>query len=315
MKTNTLLKRKRGVISVLAAALIFSTAIPSWSQTTDDNYAPVVNITNRLLLDLDIIRRYFGKPVTELRTFDANQASGRHAFLLAQSIHRKLNLLSQEVAGLAAQATPIAPDRDIVATDVVKVLERAYGHVINIQNEYDLTAAIEPSKNVEQATSTEAVEEMISVLRQINLLLLKQYRPEDVYERLDLATVYIAGVLSKHGKTMYPDIPFVPNKQPIDVFKLLLDCAELSHEIAERTGVDALEINTRRMRNSSTRLSNNYDLATMMLSDVSVWTEALEGAEDIYPQEVSIKYTTPSHVFQKLSQLHEQMRLVLETLN
>ena len=172
-----------------------------------------------------------------------------------------------------------------------------------------------PARRKNQAVSEQdVVEAMFNINRQINPLLERRYLPEDVYERLDLTTTYVAGVLKQHDLELFPKVEFVPRKQPGDVYLKLLDCLELNEEIGRRLNIPVLEINRRRMADSYSELSNNYDLATLLVADVARWTEALEGAEDVFPEEYELNHVFPSNVYQKASQLEAQLKAVLEQI-
>lgn len=274
----------------------------------------VLAAVQQLEAELEVVRSYLGSSKSELRDFRVESATPRHAHFLARRIVSKLAILVSERVGGATQSVPIAPDREITAADVLGVMRQAKDQLGYIKTAYEIDRSPAATRAPERADDADVVEAMVRTLRQINLMLTRRYTPSDVYERLDLATVYVAGVMKTRGLELYPSVEFVPYKQPLDVFRKLLDCVALSIAIADVVDIDVLEIDVRRMRTSDTRLSNNHDLATILLSDIADLTLILEGADDVFPEERLLPHVVPSHVFQKASQLEAQLSAILESL-
>ena len=239
------------------------------------------------------------RPSPTFERFECKKPRRVISFFLAQRIFSKLSILIQETAGGASQSLPVAPNRELTNDDVIGVLHQAHDQIQFIKTEYGIERAAPARQKPRSDSEARNVTAMLRVLRQINLMLVRRYLPPDVYERLDLATVYVAGVLKNHGDELYPSIEFVAFKQPVDVFHKLLDCVELSMSIADIAGVDALHLDGRRMRTSTTRLSNNHDLATILLSDIAEWTAEARGRR----RRLSGKHAAiPHRVFPRVSE-------------
>lgn len=284
------------------------------SDAPDIESADVLVAVERLENDVEVVRRYLGKQKSELGAFAVDFAAPRHDFSQAQTLFRRINVLGQETAGRSPQSPPVAPDREIVPEDVLNVVRRAHDQLDIVKQTFGLASPPAKPTRVSRTRPEDVLVAMVRVQRQVNLMLVRRYLPPDVYEPLDLATIYVAGVLAHRNKELFPKIEFVPNKQPIDVFRKLLDCMALSAAIGEHLNLDVLKINVRRMRSSQTRLSNNFDVATMLLTDIAYWSESLEGADDIYSESGVMPHIVPSHVFQKASQLEAQLKVVLDDL-
>ncbi len=298
-------------VSLAGVLLVGVLLFPPTDARAEATPADVLVSVQKLESEVELVRSYLGKTKSDEREFFVTSATPRHSFFLAQAIVRKLNILIQENAGGSTQTAPAAPNRAVTPEDVLGVLNRAHDQLSYLKEDLGLTDTM-PARSVSsRADETDNVQAMVRVLRQINLMLLRRYLPKDVFERIDLATVYVAGVLKNQGLEMFPEAEFVMYKQPAEVFSKLIDCAVLSAQIAELTGVDALKLDARRMRTSKSRLSNNYDLATILLSDIAEWTEALEGADDVFPETPMRRHTVPSHVYQKTLQLEAQLKAVL----
>ena len=300
---------------LLVGVVLLSVCAVEDARAADAETADVLSAVRSLEAELEVVRAYLGSSKPELREFRVDTAAPRHSFFLAQRVFSKLSLLVQERVGGATQSLPVAPDREISNADTLGVMRQAADQLRYIKSAYKIERIPERVTTPDRADDADVVEAMVRALRQINLMLTRRYKPSDVYERLDLATVYVAGVLKTNSEALYPSVEFVPYKQPVDVFRKLLDCVALNIEIAQRAGVEVMEIDVRRMRMSDTRLSNNHDLATILLSDIAEWTLALDGADDVFPEETLLPHIVPSHVFQKASQLEAQLQAVLANLN
>ncbi len=301
---------KLSIALALFVGVVAESALPAEDVGPDD----VLGAVHRLEAELEVVRAYLGSSKSELRDFRVESARPRHAHFLARRIVSKLAILVSERVGGATRSVPIAPDREITAADVLGVMQQAMDQLEYVKRGYGIERAAASTREPDRADDAIVVEAMVRTLRQINLMLTRRYTPSDVYERLDLATVYVAGVMKTRGLELYPSVDFVPYKQPLDVFRKLLDCVALNLAIAEIVDVDVLEIDVRRMRAADTRLSNNHDLATILLSDIADWTLVLEGADDVFPEERLLPHIVPSHVFQKASQLEAQLTAIRESL-
>ncbi|MYE84494.1 MAG: hypothetical protein F4X36_22140 [Gammaproteobacteria bacterium] len=166
-------------------------------------------------------------------------------------------------------------------------------------------AALEPGRE-----PRDVYREIIQASRQLNFLLDRQFKPEDVYARLELATTYVAGALTEdESDPVYGVLPpFEAGKVPADVYRRVLECLELATVIGEKRDIQMLRLNLRReLRRRDIAPADVYDLATTLLSELAYLTLVLE-AKDVPAQEIPRpKHIFPSHVFRMAGMLQDEL--------
>lgn len=157
-------------------------------------------------------------------------------------------------------------------------------------------------------------EAIVQAVRQVNLMIDEPLRTADVYDQLSITSVYLAGVLARTGDEMFPQAEFAPNKQPIDVYAKLVDCLVANQRIGEALGVPVLRVRARDLKRERSILSDNYDIATMIVSDTAYWTEYLPYDEDVFPPAESLKHIFPSHVLAKAGSVEMQLKAISDRI-
>ena len=276
--------------------------------------ADVRQAVEALANDLEGVRLYMGKPPVTLKRFQVDFAAPRHVFYQAQTLFRKLNRLGMEVAGVTRQTPPAAPTDDIVPDDVLRVVTLAQQQLALVRETLGLEGQADPPPRRERTEPRDVFEVIVEVNRQVNLMIDDPFRPADVRSQLLLASVYLGGVLSAENKEPFPKIDFVPNKQPVDVYELLIDCLALNQQVGEQLDMPVLKVDPRRLKRDRSILSDNYDIATMLVSDVAFWTAAIDHDEDAFPPAETLRHIFPSHVFAQAEGIRIQFNAVLEAL-
>ena len=112
-------------------------------------------------------------------------------------------------------------------------------HIDTVRRELGMTygaelAALEPDRQ-----PRDVFRETIQASRQtLNFLLDRQFKPEDVYGRLELAATYVAGALTEDESVPVYGVlpPFEAGKVPADVYRRVLECLELGHRHRREAG-------------------------------------------------------------------------------
>ena len=265
--------------------------------------------------DLEQVRLYMGKPDLTQRRFQVDFAAPRHVFYQAQTLFRKLNRLGTEVSGIARRSPPPAPaDDTILPEDVLRVVLLAEEQLALVRESMGLAARSAMPERDPRTEPKDVFEEIVQVNRQVNLMIDDPFRPADVHTQLSLASAYLGGVLAAMGQDPFPQAEFVPNKQPVDVYDRLIDCLVLNQQVGAKLDVPVLQIDARRLKRDRSDLSDNYDIATMLVSDIAFWTETMDHDEDAFPPSESLKHIFPSHVFVKVNVIQQQFDGILGTL-
>ena len=258
----------------LAAVLTLSLALAvhGYAQQFDGAAQPadVLLAIERLADDVEEVRVYMGKPAVELGRFQVEFAAPRHVYYQAQTLFRKLNRLGSEVAGLTRQIPPPAPEGDVVPDDVLRMVAHAQQQLDSVRREIGLAPRSAVYKRDPRTEPRDVFEAIVQTNRQVNLMIDDRFRPADVHTQLSLAYAYLGGVLTSLRKEEpFPEVDFVPNKQPVDVYDALVDALELNQQVGEKLDLPVLEITARRLKRDRSILSDNYDVATMLVSDIA----------------------------------------------
>lgn len=300
---------------VLASIFALSPAVTSAEVESDTLPADVMVSVTQFANDLEIVRLYMGRPAVTPSRFRVEFAAPRHNFSQTQTLFRKVNRLGAEVAGLTRQSPPPAPEHHaVVSSDVLRIVAHAQSQLDLIRESLGIEAQSPLPKRSNRTEAKDVFEVLAQINRQLNLMIDDPFRSSDVFAQLFLANVYLAGVLEKTGENPFPTVPFVSNRQPIDVYELLIDCLALNQRIGERTGNEVLQINARRLKRDHLILSDNYDLATILLSDVAFWSARMDHNEDVFPPPRTLKNIFPAHVYATVRSIREQLNRILSSI-
>ena len=162
-------------------------------------------------------------------------------------------------------------------------------------------------------TPSDVYRSIINAQRQLNILLDRQVTPTDVYLEVTTAIEHASRLL-----LFFPDaesLPATPHfergKVPVDVYYRLVRCYGILQNIAERSGIKILkleEINIDSDRIDLLQLNDNHYIATLIVSEFSSLSQ-LMGNEPTLLTDFTyfLERRFPSHVYQKLGVLEEQL--------
>lgn len=302
----------------LVLGLLFVAAMgPANAQEFEGSAQPadvlvaVMNFTG----DLEAVRQFMGKPPVTLSRFRVEFAAPRHVYYQAQTLFWKTNRLGQEVGGVSKQSPPPAPDGTILPQDVLRTVVLAQGQLDLVIDALGVTVSPSQPRRNDRTQPKDVFEAIVQAIRQVNLMIDDPFRPSDVFEQLNVASVYLAGVLSQaESDELFPRVDFVANKAPIDVYDKLIDCLVVNQSIGEALGVAVLQVRERDLKRDRSILSDNYDIATMIVADTAFWTDQLEYDEDVFNAPQSLKHIFPAHVFAKAVSVERQLKAIRELL-
>ena len=160
------------------------------------------------------------------------------------------------------------------------------------------------------ASPRDVFREIIQASRQLNHLLDRQFKPEDVYGRLELAATYVAGALTEDESSPVYGLlpPFEAGKVPADVYRRVLECLELATVIGEKRDVQMLRLNLRReLRRRDIAPADVYDLATTLLSELAYLTLVLDAKDVPAPEVERPTHIFPAHVYRMAGMLQDEL--------
>ena len=296
----------RNLIVVLLSSAVASTAIAEDETTSAHVYQAVV----RLGADVGLVREVMGRPESTTDPWIVVEAEPRHVFYQALTLLRKANRLAMELTEEQRVGLLPVPEGEIEPALVLDVINRAGVQVDAVRNELEITYRAESPQLESDRQPSDVLREIVQVSRQLNFLIDRQFRPEDVYGRLELAATYVAGALTEDEATPeYGELPpFESGKVPADVYRRVLECLELATVIGERRGVDVLKLNLRReLRRRDIAPADVYDLATTLLSEVAYLTLVLDAKDVDAPPIEQPKHIFPSHVYRIAGMLQDEL--------
>jgi hypothetical protein len=297
-------------ILLVAAVLATSPAALAVEFEGSAQPADVLVHVTKFARDLEAVRLYMGKPAATREPFRVEFATPRHSYYQAQTLFWKTNRLGQKVAGSTRQSAPVAPNEEILPEDVLRAVRLAQEQLDLIRDSIGITTSASPPRRNSRAEPKDVFEAMMQAIRQVNLMNDEPFRPSNVHRQLTVVSVYLAGVIAKIDEEMFPYIEFSPNKQPIDVYNKLVDCLVANQQIGEALGLPTLKVRTRKLRPDSSTISDNYDIATILVSDTAYWTDRLPFDEDVFPPTESLKHIFPAHVLAKVKLVEKQLAIL-----
>ncbi|MDE0420883.1 MAG: hypothetical protein OXK76_08345 [Gammaproteobacteria bacterium] len=290
----------------LLSLAVASTTIAEDEATSAHVYQAVV----QLGAEVGLVREVMGRPESTTDPWIVVEAQPRHVFYQALTLLRKANRLAVELTEEQRVGLLPVPEGDIQPALVLDVINRASMQIDAVRNELGITYRAEPPVLEVDRQPSDVLREIVQVSRQLNFLIDRKFRPEDVYGRLELAATYVAGALTDDDAApVYGQLPpFESGKVPADVYRRVLECLELATVIGERRGVDVLKLNLRReLRRRDIAPADVYDLATTLLSEVAYLTLVLEANDVDAPPIERPRHIFPSHVYQIAGMLQDEL--------
>ncbi|MFQ5672852.1 MAG: hypothetical protein ACE5G9_07150 [Nitrospinales bacterium] len=262
--------------------------------------------------ELDLVRRYMGKPRDERPEIKVRNAAPREVFFQALTLFRKADQLCFELTRRRAVMRSF-PASEIRASHVFVLVRAALKCLRLIKkelgiNEIRTVPARDPAK-----TPTDVFRLIVQVNRQLNLLLIRRFSPSDVYQQVTQAINYAAFLLRRFPdvRTRIPAAPaFESGKFPADVYLRLIKCFGLIQEIAHRSGLTMLE--REETEEDLTRINpgDDYNMASLIVSELAYINRKAGNTappESYFP---GLKFS--SHVYQRVGILEIQLSELLK---
>lgn len=270
----------------------------------------VYRSVGQVAANIELIREVMGRPELTTAPWVVEDAQPRHVYFQALTLFRKANGLAMELAGAERTAPPPVLEAEIVPADVLSVVELAGAQIDSVRRELGMAYRAEAPPLEAGRAPRDVLREIVQAGRQLNYLLDRQFKPEDVYGRLELAATYVAGALTEdESEPVYGELPpFEAGKVPADVYRRVLECLELATVIGESQGIAMLELNLRReLRRRDIAPADVYDLATTLLSELAHLTLVLDTKDVPTPAVERPKHVFPAHVYRMAGMLQDEL--------
>lgn len=313
MLTGVEMSRPTGRAASAVTAVVFCLILPAYSQTIENRH--VYSLANELADEIELIREVMGRPYDDSPRLPVSGVTLYELYYHAQTLVRQSNQLAQEVAGAAPVFASDQPNPGIVPADVYRLIELALADIRIVKSELEIAESVPQDVRAAPIAPTGIFSVVIDSNRQLNLLVRNPIRSADVYDELHSAITYAGGILaSSGGMAAFPDAPFEGHKRPADVYARILECLDIVAEIASQTGVEIVDLSSRRNVPDDVEPGHVYDLAKMLLADLALIAATL-GAEPIEPESIPRpKHVFPSHAFERAGILRTQLELLAQRL-
>ena len=146
----------------------------------------------------------------------------------------------------------------------------------------------------------------MQAIRQLNLLIDRQYSPIDVFSQVKVAVQYATLLLGEN----VPDTPsFECCKTPSDVYRRMLECFALVDQIARKRNVKMLKLSISKDEIVKAVPSEVYYFVSLLISELAHLNRLKGNTQTFEIQYAGRKF--PSHVYQQVGILEGQLRKLL----
>ncbi|MFQ5671630.1 MAG: hypothetical protein ACE5G9_00920 [Nitrospinales bacterium] len=295
------------LILVLSVAHPFEENSDAQEITPPDVFSRVALVRN----EIELIRRYMGKPKETRPEIEIADAAPREVYFQALTLFRKIDQLCFELTRQRAVMPPI-PAAEIHPSHVLEVVQAGLECLQEIKKEMNITQTnVAPERDMNK-TPSDVFRSVVQGNRQINLLLVREFSPSDVYQEVTTAINYAAFLLRRFPdiETRIPDAPpFESNKVPADVYRLLVKCFALIREISNLSGLTMLKWNDTEDTDKLVP-SDVYDIASLLISELHYINQ--QAGNNPPPKSYFPGLRFPSHVFQRAGILKTQLMELLK---
>lgn len=267
-----------------------------------DCYARAV----QLAAHVEMIRNEMGRPAERRPQAAVTGASPREVWFQALAVFRKADRLAHEIANDPTAVVPHAPPINTIKPGhVLQVLDAAGRELDEIMAALVIGERAELLARDARKTPSDVFGALVSMNRQINLLLARPFQPSDCFQQVSLAVAFAARLT---GKLVPEPAPFERAKRPADCYQRLLRCLELARALVRGHGQPVIE--TAPSLEAETILpSDVYDLASLVLGEVAYLHSLKPDPNPPYPFEGNLPgRKLPAHVWQLVGVLESQLQ-------
>ena len=291
--------------AVLAALLLLSGSTAA-QQPKQIKPPDVFRHVALVRAELELIRREMGKSVYDRSELGVSGAAPREVYFQALTLFERSNRLSFDWTRETVPA-PARPKGQLDPGDVWQVVDAALKRLAVVKVRLGITQTSVAPPLDRTKTPTDVFRSIVQANRQLNIMLDRQFSPSDVYQEVTKAIGYTSRLLAHFPGQRMPEAPtFERGKRPADVYRRLLGCFERVRKIGALSNVPILEVSVEDAEVARATPSDVYDIAALIVSEVSQLHKLLEGAKP--PREAHYPgRKLPSHVYQRAGILEAQL--------
>ncbi len=280
-----------------------------------DQITPVDVLSRVHLLrdEIELIRFEMGKPTNRQPPLQVSGASPREVYFQGLTMFRKVDRLARDLTASKVVHPKSLRANQISPRDVWDVTNAALARVHAVKKCLNVKNTLREKPSPPETNPSDVFRAIVQVNRQLNLLLDAHFFSSDVYQRITSSVHHAEGMLERFpsANSLPSAADYIPGKQPTDVYRRLVRCNELLHNIAKRSNIKMATVQSPESRLQDRSPSDVYDIASLLLSDL-VYLHVLtdEGhvpSEVLYPGRVF-----PSHAYQQAGVLEQQLQELLK---
>jgi hypothetical protein len=278
------------------------TQIPVEAVEPPDCYVRAV----QLAAHVELIRTEMGRPAEHRAHAVVSGASPREVWFQALAAFRKSDRLAHEICHDPTAEVPHAPPISTIKPGhVLQVLDAAGRELEEIMTSLGIRERANPQPRDPKKTPSDVFGALVSMNRQINLLLARSFQPADCFQQVSLAVAFAARLT---GKPAPEPAAFERAKRPADCYQRLVRCLELARALVRGHGQPVIET-TPALDSDTVLPSDVYDMASLVLGEVAYLHSLKPDTNPPYPFEGNIPgRKLPSHVWQLVGVLEQQLQ-------
>lgn len=279
--------------------------------TTYDVYVALENLS----ANVHEVRREMGIAPHSIAIIEIYNAQPREVYFQAQTVLEKVSRLHFDILR-DRPGKPILIGTDARPADVLALVQEAAALISAVQQHMKIESiSVIPDQETADGkkTPTDVYVLMVDLSRMLNEMIDQRFSPADAYQQVTYAIGIASSVLLHEGNTqpLGNSAPtFERRKTPTDVYRKLITINNLIHEVVKKHGGDCLLVGPSEMERSRVIPGDVYDLASLVVAELNhlhnLVGSTIEPHAPYYPGR-----KLPSDVYQRVTQLHSQVTLLL----
>lgn len=296
---------------ILTFSILLSICQPIQAETTP---AEVYIELEELSADIHSIRREMGIPEQKKPSIEVSGAQPREVYFQAQTVLEKVSRLHFDLL----RDRPNQPDikfDDAKPEDVLVLVRQASLLAQSIRKYLNIkpTVAIPAQGQDTSYNATDVYILMVDISRSLNEMIEDQFAPAETFQQLTYGVSIASTILLQQGsqKILGKRPEYESRKMPRDVYAKLIAANNQLHEVIKKYGGSCLTLGSQEAQRPHVSPADVYDLASLLVSELNYLRNLVDAPVKPHaPYYPGKKF--PSHAYQRASQLHSQIEIMLE---
>lgn len=264
--------------------------------------------------NVDLIRRFMGKPRSSAPLLEVQGAEPREVYSQALNLQRRAHRLAfEQVRVVRPESVPL--QHDIRPADVYAVVDSSLASILLVKEELGIAAPVSEQKRPDATEPSEVFNAIVAAGVEVDQLTREQTSPRDVY-RLVTESVHSASAIlaSLPNAPRMPKEPsYEPDKTPADVYERMRRCFDLVQVIAASKGQEVLRFESTPTSYALVTPSDVSDLASLVGEELAHLRTEFPGAAQP-PRAYDPGRRFPSDVFRRAGLLELTLQDIIDAM-